>query len=172
MPLTEEQRELLAKRAEKNANQMHKTDAGNVSLHKTEPRVTNATIVESKPVIQQVPKIYCKYCGNIIDSDSRVCPFCGQILNSAPPQQVIVSTPMQTGMDFQQSSGGVQNQTMKNSLLDDPYVKLFGWMLVLLVLYFGAKFGTKFLSERMDSRTEQTTIESQIQEDDEIVDAE
>ena len=137
MGLTEEQKKAIRERAAKRK--------GNIANEMPDKEI----IQEEQPVVQNqgiqysVPKMYCKYCGNIIDADSVVCSYCG---NRVAMSQAIAGDQQQYQQQ-QYSQSAPQNQNVNNNpervndvkktghrKKPDPLLKLAGYLLGISVV--------------------------------------
>lgn len=137
MGLTEEQKQAIRERAAKRKN----NDVNEVSQKGivTEEQ----SVIQNQNVSYNVPKMYCKYCGNIIDADSIVCSYCG---NRVAMSQAVASMGQVTYQQNVVSEQMVQSETRKQQEADnnankvsnekkpDPFLKLIGYFLGLSVL--------------------------------------
>ena len=103
-----------------------------------------------------VPKMYCKFCGNVIDADSIVCAYCGnrvgtgQAMYSAPqwqtqqPQYVQQMAPNPSGSGQPVGAQTADSDAKKG----DPLMTLLGYVIIFSVLALGICGVRKWMSSK------------------------
>ena len=174
MALTEEQKRMLRERASKNVEKINGKSERKQQNRPVEntPMPSRGDGISQQQVVQPVAKIFCKNCGNIVDADSKVCAFCGQMLGGGI-QQVYIP-----GNQFQQNVPPVNNMPKRSSFsINDNQKEIIGGILgvaLIIILLFVAyhNFQKNFVSDNqletqsvLDENDYMNTDEQEMQDD-------